>query len=193
MDVLASVRQPSTFRMLIWPEASNAQNSIAAVSADGSTVCVLIRRLNSSCRRSIALVVRALRHWLGGSRVKVKRRSPASSRLSANRPTLEPPLADEGLAAALDLRRCGGVNHVRVVGGDLLVQTLGRMGEQVPVLVHGAPLDRHAIPDGGDGLLQSLPAIHDQQLRPAQTTTDEIVENTAPSFAALPAHALDRE
>src|SRR6266516_4338649 len=76
MDVLASVRQPSTFRMLIWPEASNAQNSIAAVSADGSTVCVLIRRLNSSCRRSIALVVRALRHWLGGSRVKVKRRSP---------------------------------------------------------------------------------------------------------------------
>jgi hypothetical protein len=35
--------------MLIWPEASNAQNSIAAVSADGSTVCVLIRRLNSSC------------------------------------------------------------------------------------------------------------------------------------------------
>src|SRR6266498_1451618 len=83
MDVLASVRQPSTFRMLIWPEASNAQNSIAAVSADGSTVCVLIRRLNSSCRRSIALVVRALRHWLGGSRVKVKRQSPASSRLSA--------------------------------------------------------------------------------------------------------------
>ena len=29
-----------------------------AVSADGSTVCVLILRLNSSCRRSIALVVR---------------------------------------------------------------------------------------------------------------------------------------
>jgi hypothetical protein len=63
MHDLASVRQPSTFRMLIWPDASNAQNSISAVSADGSTVCVLIRRLNSSCRRSIALVVRALRHW----------------------------------------------------------------------------------------------------------------------------------
>jgi hypothetical protein len=41
--------------MLIWPEASNAQNSMAAVSADGSTVCVLILRLNSSCSRSIAL------------------------------------------------------------------------------------------------------------------------------------------
>ena len=69
---MASVCQPSTLRMLIWPEVSNAQNSMAAVSADGSTVCVLIRRLNSSCSRSIALVVRALFHWLGGRRVKVK-------------------------------------------------------------------------------------------------------------------------
>jgi integrase len=33
--------------MLIWPEASSAQNNIAAVSADGSTVWVLIRRLRS--------------------------------------------------------------------------------------------------------------------------------------------------
>jgi hypothetical protein len=33
----------------------------------------LILRLNSSCSRSIALVVRALRHWLGGKRVKVNR------------------------------------------------------------------------------------------------------------------------
>src|SRR5438034_2274411 len=69
--------------MLIWPEASSAQNSMAAVSADGSTVWVLILRLNSSCSRSIAFVVRALRHWLGGSRVKVNSRAPASSRLSA--------------------------------------------------------------------------------------------------------------
>jgi hypothetical protein len=47
--------QPSTFLVRIWPDASSAQNSIAAVSAQGSTVCVLMRRLNSSCRRSIAL------------------------------------------------------------------------------------------------------------------------------------------
>jgi hypothetical protein len=33
--------------------------------------------LNSSCRRSIAFVVLALRHWVGGRRVKVKRRSAA--------------------------------------------------------------------------------------------------------------------
>src|SRR3982751_4398028 len=79
----ASVGQPSTFLMVIWPEARRAQNSMAAVSAEGRTVWVLIRRLNSSCRRSIALVVRADFHWLGGSRVKVNSRSPASSRLSA--------------------------------------------------------------------------------------------------------------
>src|SRR4051794_11040202 len=56
MGFVASVCQPSTLRMLIWPDASNAQNSIAAVSADGSTVCVLILRLNSSWSRSIAFV-----------------------------------------------------------------------------------------------------------------------------------------
>jgi hypothetical protein len=28
--------------------------------------------LNSSCRRSIAFVVLALRHWLGGRRVKME-------------------------------------------------------------------------------------------------------------------------
>ena len=77
MGFVASVCQPSTLRMLICPEASSAQNNIAAVSADGSTVWVLIRRLNSSCRRSIAFVVLALRHWVGGRRVKVKRRSVA--------------------------------------------------------------------------------------------------------------------
>jgi hypothetical protein len=40
--------------MLIWPEASSAQKSIAAVSADGGAVCVLILHLNSSCNRLIA-------------------------------------------------------------------------------------------------------------------------------------------
>src|SRR5512147_1554906 len=83
VGLVASVGQPLTLRMVICPEASRAQNSMAAVSGDGSTVCVLIRRLNSSCSRSTALVVRAERHWPGGRRVKVNSRSPASSRLSA--------------------------------------------------------------------------------------------------------------
>src|ERR1700731_3625174 len=34
----ARLCQPSTLRIVIWPEASKAQNSIAAVSAEGSTV-----------------------------------------------------------------------------------------------------------------------------------------------------------
>jgi hypothetical protein len=83
MADVASVCQPSTLRMLIWPQASSAQNNMAAVSADGSTVWVLILRLNSSYSRLIAFVVRTLSHWLGGRRVKVKSRSPASSKLPA--------------------------------------------------------------------------------------------------------------
>jgi len=60
-----------------------AQSSIGTVCAQGSTVWVLMRRRNSSFSRSIALVVRADFHCDGSSRVKVNRRSPASSRLSA--------------------------------------------------------------------------------------------------------------
>src|SRR6266702_2468738 len=132
MDVLASVRQPSTFRMLIWPEASNAQNSIAAVSADGSTGCVLILRLNSSCNRSMAFVVRALRHWPGGRRV-----------------------------TRFDLFARRSVDHIVVVGGDLLMQALGCMGEEIAVLVHRAPLYRDVVPNGGDRALQPGAAVDD--------------------------------
>jgi hypothetical protein len=56
---------------------------MAAVSAEGSTVCVLMRRLNSSCNRSMAFLVRALFYCDGGSRVKVKSWLPASSKLFA--------------------------------------------------------------------------------------------------------------
>ena len=41
----------------------------------------------------------------------------------------QPPLADEGLTAGLDFFGRGGVDHVGVIGGDLVVQTLGRVGE----------------------------------------------------------------
>src|SRR5437868_652005 len=98
--------------MVIWPDASSAQNSMA----EGSTGWVLMRRLNSSWRRSIALVVRALFHWLGGSRVKVKRRSPASSRLSATALCLSRHLRKKALAARGDLGRRVGVDHVGVIG-----------------------------------------------------------------------------
>src|SRR6266566_656629 len=72
--------------MLICPEASNAQNSIAAVSADGSTVWVLILRLNSSCNRSMA--------W----RQTREGEEPVTGFLQAvgDGAVLEPPFADEG-------------------------------------------------------------------------------------------------
>ncbi len=72
--------QPSTLRMVIWPEASRAQRSIGTVSAQGKTAWVLMRRRNSSFRRSMEFVVRAAFHCDGSRRVKVKSRAPASSR-----------------------------------------------------------------------------------------------------------------
>src|SRR5262249_46658792 len=50
-----SVHHPSTLHVVICPAASSAHNNMAAVSAEGNTVWVLIRRLNSSWSRSIAL------------------------------------------------------------------------------------------------------------------------------------------
>jgi len=58
--MVASICQPSTLRMLMWPDANRAKDNIAAVSAEGRTVCVLMRRLNSSCKRSMALVGRTI-------------------------------------------------------------------------------------------------------------------------------------
>jgi len=80
MGFSASVFHPSTLRMLIWPEASKARNNIAAVSDEGRTAWVLIRRLNSSHSRSIALVVRALFHCSGGRRSRRHLRRPHSSK-----------------------------------------------------------------------------------------------------------------
>ena len=81
---------------------------------------------------------------------------------------LEPPLADEGLAA----------------GFDLLVQALGRVGQQVPVLVDRAAPHRHAVPDGGDRFVETQRAIDDEELRLPQPAFDEIV-GIPPLRAAL--------
>src|SRR6266536_4769521 len=116
--------------MLICPEASSAQNSMAAVSADGSTVWVLILRLNSltwwQTREGEEQVTSFLQAVGDGA-------------------VLEPPFADEGLAASLDLLARGGIDHVVVVGADLLVQAFGRVRQQVPVFMDRAALHRHAV------------------------------------------------
>jgi hypothetical protein len=73
------------------------------------------------------------------------------------------------------------------------MQALGRVGEQIPMFVHGASLYRDALPDDGKRLLQSRRAVDDEELRSPQTTLDQVVEDRAPSFRAFSAHALDRQ
>jgi hypothetical protein len=70
---------------------------IAAVSADGSTVCVLILRLNSSCSRSNCIPHAAPLAWrqAGEGEQTVARFLQAFG----DGAVLEPPLADQGLAA----------------------------------------------------------------------------------------------
>src|SRR5205814_6190326 len=127
-------------------EATKAQNSMAAVSADGSTVCVLMRRLNSSCKRSMALVVRADRHWLSGNRVNVNSRSPASSRLSATARHFSRHLRMNDLRRASMSYWRAGVDHVVVLGRDFLMQTVRSVCQQIAMLVHGAALHQRLRP-----------------------------------------------
>src|SRR3981081_1135649 len=188
MGFVASVCQPSTFRMLICPEARSAQNNIAAVSADGSTVCVLIRRLSSSCRRSIAIVVLGLhgrrlypalvllvyalnlvccpRAAPLGRRQASESEEAVASFLQAVRDgaMTQPPLADEGLATGRDLLGRGRVNHGGVIGADLVVQAFGCMRQQVAMLVNRAPLPRHGVPNGGDRVVEPRRAVDEEEL-----------------------------
>ena len=73
------------------------------------------------------------------------------------------------------------------------LQSLWRVGQQVPVLVERAALRRHAAPDGGERLLQARRAVDEKKLRPAQAARHEAVEDGAPGLRRLAAHALDRE
>src|ERR1700726_2148318 len=136
---------------------------MAAVSAEGSTVWVLIRRLNSSWSRSIALVVRAPL----AERQPGERKEPITGFLEAvgDRRAFEPPFADKSPSAFLDFRSRGGVDHVVVIGRDLLMQPLGGVGKQVAVLVNRAALGRHVAPERGQRLLQPAPAVNNQELR----------------------------
>ena len=45
------------------------------------------------------------------------------------------------------------------------MQPLGRVGDQVPVLVNRAALGRHIAPERGQRLLQPGPAVNDEKLR----------------------------
>src|SRR5207342_3016107 len=75
---------------------------------------------------------------------------------------LEAPFADEGLATGLDFLPRGRIDHVVVIRCDLVMKALGRMCQQVPVLVNRAALNWHAVPDGGDGLVEPGRTIDDE-------------------------------
>src|SRR5258708_14097195 len=66
---------------------------------------------------------------------------------------LEPPFADEGFAARLDLLRRRRVDHVVVICSDLVMQPLGGTREQLPVLLDRPALDRAAFPNADDRLV----------------------------------------
>ena len=179
---------PSTLRMLVWPEASSAQNSVAAVSADGSTVCVLILRLNSSCSRSIAFVVRALRHWLGGRRVKVKRRSPASSRLSATARCLSRHLPMPRPCGALRSPRASPRRSCRCSRCRFpRAGARARAPVKIAMLMNGAPLCT-GTPSQTAAIARFEPrrAIDDEELGSSQTASDGVcVEDAARQASVL--------
>src|SRR5260370_629997 len=60
---------------------------------------------------------------------------------------LEPPFADEGFAARFDLLMRGRADHVVVIRGDVVMQPLWGMCEQVPVLADRATWVPSAAPD----------------------------------------------
>src|SRR3974377_2581546 len=103
---------------------------------------------------------------------------------------LEPPLADEGLAPRLALPPRRSVDHVVVVGSDLLMQPFRRMRQQVAVLVDRAALHRYAVPHGGDCAIEPGRAVPDEELGPPQAAPDEIVNPRPPGSGALAAQCL---
>ena len=84
-----------------------------------------------------------------------------------DRAVLEPPIANEGLALPLNLLTRCRVDHSVVVGGDLLMQTLGCMRQQIAVFVDGAALHRNTVPNRSDRILQPRRAIDDEELAAA--------------------------
>src|SRR6202171_5031985 len=192
MGFVESVCQPSTLRMLICPEASSAQNNIAAVSAGGRNSLGFVP--------SLKFFVQTFDCICGAYTAPLARRQASegeqafSSLFQAvgDSVVLEPPFANEGLAADLYLLGCRRVDHVVVIRGDLVMQALGCMREKVSVLMNRTALDRHSVPDGGNGLVEPRRAVDNQELGSPQSAFDKIVEDSAPGLGALAAAASER-
>ena len=62
-------------------------------------------------------------------------------------------LEDEGSSPCADFLRRGRVDHVGVVGGNLFLQSIRRVGQQVAVFVHRTTLRGDLRPERGERLL----------------------------------------
>ena len=174
--------------MLIWPEASRAQNNMATVSADGSTVCIFDPALELLVQPFDR--IRRPRAAPLGRRQMCKREQPIAGFVEAvgDRAVLEPPLADESLAAHCDVFRRGRVDHVGIVGADFLMHALRRVREQIAMLVNGAALYQCAVPNDGNRAFSSPGAPSTirnsgrRRPRPIRSSRTERKEIGSPKF-----------
>src|SRR5260370_27841554 len=91
---------------------------------------------------------------------------------------LEPPLADEGFAARFDLFSRCRIDHSVVVVGDFLMKALRGVREELTVLMHRAPLHRHAIPNAANRPLQARPTVDHETLRAPPAALDALIALT---------------
>src|SRR5262249_23768155 len=123
---------------------------MAAVSTDGRTVCVLIRCLNSS--HSPLDGVDGPTAAPLARRQPREREEPVASFLQAvdDGAIHEPPFADGCMAARLDFRSRRGIDWQRSHRAAARVHAPAGCG----ACATGAALDRYAIPDGGDRVIE---------------------------------------
>ena len=141
---------------------------MAAVSAEGSTVWVLIRRLNSPCRRFNCIRC--------ADRFPLTFREPREGKQLVARflqaigdgAAFHPPFADERLALRLDLPLRAGVDHIVVIGGNFFMQPVRRMSEKIAMFMHRTAWDRHVAPERGKSFLEAGRAIDNDKLRHLQ-------------------------
>ena len=76
-------------------------------------------------------------------------------------------------------------DHVVVIGGDLIMQALGGMREKSFCAYEPCSVGP-VRPDRRTGLVEPRRAVGNEELGPLQPALDEIVEDGAPSFGALP-------
>ena len=86
--------------------------------------------------------------------------------------------ARPSLASSLDRPMDLGVDHVFVIGGDILEQALGRMRHPIAVLVNLAELHLHDVPHGDDRVLRPWCGVSDNEIGSLKVTPDEIADGS---------------